>query len=73
MSKSAYVNIWDECYQELSFECRCELDAIVGDVILRMDQHETNYNISNDSHVNANFAEAGAKELLIALMVKGYL
>jgi len=74
-----YNKIYDECYAEMSEEGKENLRKVVNQVKKRIAAHEADYN-KNHRPVNdlirpfrMNLGDDGIKELIVALMLEGYL
>ena len=72
------IKIWNECCEELSSECRHEADVVLRRFTKNLKEHTEKYNQSRNVRVNSGkgitgVGRAGAKELIIALIKKGYL
>jgi len=72
------IDIWNECFQELSPECQQEADVLLRHVTKKLKEHTNKYNMSRGVAPNSNngvtgVGKTGAKELIIALIRAGYL
>ena len=73
-----YNKIYDECYAEMSEEGKEEARKFMNYVKKRISAHEANYNkgrAPNDlvRPYRMNLGDDGIKELIVALMLEGYL
>jgi hypothetical protein len=72
------IEIWNECCEELSSECKQEADVLLRHVTKKLKEHTEEYNQNRDVGVNSGrgvsgVGKTGAKELIIALIKAGYL
>ena len=74
-----YLKIWEECYAELSAEGKAKADKYVNHVLRMYQRHERRYSglDENDDKssktIRMGLGETSARELIIALMMKGHL
>lgn len=70
-----YKEIYKECYEELSAEDQKEVDEAVQHVMNRIQRHKFHYEVRRglDKNYKVGFGPESAKELLIALMMKGFI
>lgn len=75
------IDIWNECFQELSPECQQEADVLLRHVTKKLKEHNDVYDMikrKNKRHKHLGgyergIGKTGAKELIIALIRAGFL
>ena len=76
------IKIWNDCCQELSPECQQEADALLRRFTKNLKAHADAYNMRKRRDASPGYTrksyeraigKTGAKELIIALIKKGYL
>lgn len=73
-AKKDYSKMWDECVAELSLEDRVTLNAMIGRVVMLIDNKHRKfiselYDIDPNKVRSSQFGEGQAKELMIALLM----
>jgi hypothetical protein len=75
-----YKQIFEECYQELSPEAQMDIDNELKKTSKLYRKHATNYTLSRRGFNSgarratiSGIGKEGAKELITALIMKGYL
>ena len=65
-------NIWNECYKEMSPEGQVLADSMLKYTLTKLQEHNKEYN-SEKTNPIYGIGEEGAKELIVALIKKGYI